>query len=95
MSTQQIASIVRQVGAIAISAAYAGLIAAGDGGQLPAAVKAVIVAFGPGIVLLEHFLSDPSTGNSTPPPSPPSSTYPPIVPPPITPTPARQVPPAS
>jgi hypothetical protein len=65
MNVQQISSIVRQVGAVAISAAYTGLLAAGNAKQIPQAVDAIIVAFGPAILLLEHFLGDPSTGTPT------------------------------
>jgi hypothetical protein len=67
---QRTASNLRQVLSVAISAAYTGMIAAGDGGQLPTAVKAIIVAFGPVVVIVEHYLSDPSTGTPTPPSTP-------------------------
>src|ERR1035437_10277171 len=61
---QNVASIARQLGAVAISGAYAALLAAGQAKQVPALVDAVIVAFGPVILALEHFLGDPSTGTS-------------------------------
>jgi hypothetical protein len=61
---QNVASIARQVGAIAISGAYAALLAAGEAKQVPGIVDAVIVAFGPVVVSLEHYLGDPSTGTS-------------------------------
>lgn len=65
MNTQQLSSLARQVGAGAISGAYAGLVAAGHTKGIPAAVDAVIIGFGPAIIALEHYLSDPSTGNPT------------------------------
>src|ERR1035437_2296832 len=61
---QNVASIARQLGAVAISGAYAALLAAGQAKQVPALVDAVIVAFGPVILALEHYLGDPSTGTS-------------------------------
>ncbi len=75
-TNQQIASIVRQVGASVISAGYATLVAAGHTKGIPAAVDGVIVAFGPAVVILEHYLSDPSTGNSTTPAPPDPVTLP-------------------
>lgn len=70
MTKQQIASLARQVGAAVISAGYTALIAAGHTKGIPAAVDAVVVAFGPAVIGLEHYLSDPSTGT---PPAPPSA----------------------
>jgi hypothetical protein len=67
VTVQALSSIIRQIASIAISGAYAGLLAAGGAKQIPGAVDAIIVAFGPVIVSLEHYLGDPSTGRPTKP----------------------------
>lgn len=64
MNAQRISSIVRQAGAVLVSI-YGFLTATSVAPHLPAAVTTVLVAFGPTILLLEHFLGDPSTGTST------------------------------
>lgn len=64
MNVQKVSSIVRQVGAVLVSI-YGFLTATSVAPHLPAGVTTVLVAFGPTILLLEHFLGDPSTGTST------------------------------
>jgi hypothetical protein len=68
VTVQQISSIARQV--VAILAFIFGILTqAVSGIHLPAAISSVMVAVGGGLVALEHYLSDPSTGNPTPAPS--------------------------
>ncbi len=69
---QRIASIVRQVLAVAVTL-YT-VIATNQGSlHLPTAVTAALTAFGPVILAIEHYTADPSTG-TTPPPAPPTPT---------------------
>ena len=63
MTTQQISSIVRQVLAVLVTV-YGILSATQQSLHLPTAVSAVLVAFGPIMLSLEHYLSDPSTGTA-------------------------------
>jgi hypothetical protein len=66
---QRIASIVRQV--VAVAAVVMGaLTSAVSGIHLPPAVSAVMVAAGGVVIALEHYLSDPSTGTTPTPPAP-------------------------
>jgi hypothetical protein len=72
MNTQQLASIIRQV--LAVAAIVMGaLTSALNGIHLPAAVSAVLAASGAVILALEHYVSDPSTGNPPAPPSTPAA----------------------
>jgi hypothetical protein len=58
---QSVASIVRQV--IAVAASIYGVLSASIGQlHLPPAVSAILTAAGPVILAVEHFVSDPSTG---------------------------------
>jgi len=67
VSTQKVASIVRQV--LALAAIVMGALTAALASiKLPPAVSAILVAGGAIVVAVEHYVSDPSTG-STPPPS--------------------------
>ena len=68
MTEQRIASIVRQVLAVLVTI-YGILSATQSALHLPVAVSTALVAFGPVILTVEHYLSDPSTG-TTPAPSP-------------------------
>jgi hypothetical protein len=80
MTPQSVASVVRQV--LAIAAIVMGaLTSALQGIHLPPAVSAVLAAGGLVLLNLEHYLSDPSTGNpvtttttttATPAPAPPA-----------------------
>lgn len=69
MTQQSLASVIRQMVAVAISAVYTALIALGDQGPFPAWAQAIFVGFGPAILLIEHYLSDPSTGTPVTTPS--------------------------
>jgi hypothetical protein len=64
MNTQQISSIVRQVLGVLVSV-YGVLSASVASLHLPVAVSTVLVAMGPAILTLEHYLGDPSTGTPT------------------------------
>lgn len=64
MTVQSVSSIVRQVLAVLVSV-YGVLTASVASLHLPVAVSTILTAFGPLMLALEHFLSDPSTG--TPP----------------------------
>lgn len=76
VNTQQVASILRQV--VAIAAVVMGALTASLSSiHLPTGVSAALAAVGGVILAVEHYVSDPSTG-STPPPAPPST---PVVPP--------------
>ena len=67
---QRIASIARQVVAV-LATIYGILTASVTALHLPPAVSAALVAAGPIILAVEHYVSDPSTG--TPAPKAPSS----------------------
>src|ERR1035437_6905802 len=60
---QNTASVIRQVLAGLVSV-YGVLTASVTPLHLPVAVSSVLVAFGPLILALEHYLGDPSTGTS-------------------------------
>lgn len=65
MTVQAISSIVRQVLAVLVSI-YGVLTAVVPALHLPVAVSTALTAFGPTMLLLEHYLSDPSTGTPAP-----------------------------
>jgi hypothetical protein len=67
-NTQRVSSVVRQVLAVCVS--IIGVLSANGTvlGSLPASVKAILTAFAPVLLVIEHFVSDPSTGNPPPPP---------------------------
>jgi hypothetical protein len=67
VNTQQVASWLRQAGAIA-----AVVISALGTISMPSAVRAVIGAAGGILLVVEHYVSDPSTG-TTPPAPPPTA----------------------
>jgi hypothetical protein len=61
MNTQQLASIIRQV--VAVAALVMGaLTSALSSIHLPAAVSAVMAGAGAAILAIEHYVADPSTG---------------------------------
>lgn len=64
MTVQSVSSIVRQVLAVLVSI-YGVLTAVVPSLHLPVAVSTALTAFGPVMLLLEHYLSDPSTGTPT------------------------------
>ena len=64
MTTQSVASVIRQVLAVLVTV-YGVLTASVTALHLPVAVSAVLTAFGPLILLLEHYVADPSTGTLT------------------------------
>lgn len=67
VNTQAVASIIRQLAAIA--SMVLGAIPATD---LPASVRVPLVAAGGILLSIEHYNSDPSTGNPVPPTTPPA-----------------------
>jgi hypothetical protein len=64
MTTQSVASVVRQVLAVLVSV-YGVLTASVTALHLPPAVSTALVAFGPVLLSIEHFVADPSTGTAT------------------------------
>lgn len=70
MTLQQISSVVRQIVAV-VATIFGVLTATIPALHLPVAVSAILTAWGPVILGLEHYLSDPSTGNLLPAPAPP------------------------
>jgi hypothetical protein len=64
MTTQSIASVVRQVLAVLVSV-YGVLSATVSSLHVPPAVSAVLTAFGPVLLAVEHYVGDPSTGTPT------------------------------
>lgn len=62
-TTQAKSAILRQIATFLVSA-YGVVSASGVANHLPVAVTAVLTAAWPLLQLLEHFLSDPSTGNA-------------------------------
>ena len=72
MTVQSIASIARQVVAIA-AVAMGAVTAALPSLGLPSDVSSVLIAAGGAIVAIEHYVSDPSTGST--PPASPSATF--------------------
>jgi hypothetical protein len=84
INTQSIASILRQLAAVA-----AVVLGALPVDSLPASVRAPLVALGGALLTVEHYLSDPSTGNNVTHPAPPAPAPPVVAPPaPQPPTPA-------
>jgi hypothetical protein len=73
VNTQQISAVVRQT--LAIAAIVMGaLTQALNGIKLPVAISTVLAVGGAVILAVEHYVSDPSTGSSTPtPPAPPAA----------------------
>ncbi|HEV2369125.1 MAG TPA: hypothetical protein VGR90_04580 [Acidimicrobiales bacterium] len=67
---QRIASVVRQVCAIA-AIVFGALTQAVGALHLSPAVSAVLVAAGGAVLAIEHYVSDPSTGSTLPTPPPP------------------------
>lgn len=61
MTVQSVSSVVRQILLVLVSV-YGVLTASVNQLHLPTAVSAVLVAAGPVVLLLEHYLGDPSTG---------------------------------
>lgn len=73
MSKQQLAAIARVAASVLVSV-YGVLTAATVAPHLPAWCAGIMVAFGPAMIVLQHWLSDPSTGNPTPvAPAPPAA----------------------
>ena len=68
-NTQRVSSIVRQVLAVCVS--IIGVLSADNTimGSLPKWASGILVAFGPVILAIEHYVSDPSTGTPAPPKS--------------------------
>jgi len=65
MTVQSVSSIVRQVLAVLVSI-YGVLSASVAQLHLPVAVSSVLTAFGPLILVIEHYVGDPSTGTPVP-----------------------------
>ena len=63
MNTQRIGSIVRQVLAVLVSV-YGVLTACVASLHLPPSVSTILVAAGPIMLAIEHYVSDPSTGTT-------------------------------
>jgi hypothetical protein len=65
MTVQSLASVIRQV--VAIAAVVMGALTASLAAiKLPTAVSAVLAAAGAVILAIEHYVGDPSTGTPTP-----------------------------
>ena len=80
MTSQQIASVLRQIGAVLVSV-YGVLSASVTALHLPIAVSTVLTAAGPAILAIEHYVGDPTTGLGTPvKPTPPPVAAPPVPP---------------
>jgi hypothetical protein len=66
MNIQQITAVARQV--LAIAGIVMGVLTASVTSlHLPPAVSSILVVAGSVILAIEHYVSDPSTGNPTPP----------------------------
>ena len=65
MTVQSVSSIVRQILAVLVSV-YGVLSASVSALHLPPAVSSILVAFGPVLLTIEHYVGDPSTGTPTP-----------------------------
>ena len=81
MTSQSIASVARQVLAVAVSV-YGVLTASVQSLHLPPAISAILTAVGPIILAIEHYVADPSTGTPTVPtvtPSKPVDKTPPVI----------------
>lgn len=63
MTKQGVASVVRQILAV-LASAYGVLSASISQLHLPPAVSSILVAVGPVILAIEHFVADPSTGTA-------------------------------
>jgi len=68
MNTQQISAVVRQVLAV-VAVIMGALTQAVSNIHLPVAVSSVLAFVGGLILVVEHYVSDPSTGSTTPPAS--------------------------
>lgn len=66
INTQRIASIARQIGAGLVSV-YGFLSLKDVAPHLPVWLASVMVMVGPAFQIIEHYLSDPSTGTPAPP----------------------------
>ena len=62
-TVQSVASVARQVLAVAVSV-YGVLTQNIAALHIPAAAATVLIAFGPTLLAIEHYVSDPSTGNA-------------------------------
>lgn len=74
MSTQQIASIARQVGGMIVSIYGILTLTAHNLNIHSGPASAVLVAVGPIILAIEHYVADPSTGTPVVPPTPVKAT---------------------
>jgi len=63
VSKQSIASVLRQVLAVATSV-YGVLTASIGSLHLPVAASTALISFGPVLLSIEHFVADPSTGST-------------------------------
>lgn len=82
MNTQPIASIARQL--LAIAGIVMGVLTASDSAiHLPAGISAIFVTAGAIILAIEHYVADPTTGTGVPTstPTPPTSAAPAAPPP--------------
>lgn len=70
-SKQSFASVLRQVLAI-LSVAFGVITASVSSLRLPVAVSTVLTIAGAVILAIEHYVSDPSTGTTQPPATPPA-----------------------
>jgi hypothetical protein len=73
MTVQSVSSVVRQVLAVLVSV-YGVLSASVTALHLPPAVSAILTAFGPVLLTVEHYVGDPSTGTPTTPTKPVTTT---------------------
>jgi len=64
MTVQSVASVIRQVLAVLVSV-FGVLTANQTVLHLPAWASSILIAFGPVLLTLEHYLGDPSTGTPT------------------------------
>jgi hypothetical protein len=89
MTLQSLSSVLRQILAILVSV-YGVLSASITQLHLPPAVSTILVAFGPLILAIEHYVGDPSTGTptvtttTTAPVTPPVVVTPGVTPNPVT-----------
>lgn len=76
MTTQSLASIIRQVLAV-LAVVFGVLTASVSSLHLPASVSTALTVIGGIVLAVEHYVSDPSTGTPTPPaPTPVASPAP-------------------
>jgi hypothetical protein len=78
MTNQSIASVIRQVAAVAASI-YGVLSASVASLHLPTAISAILTAIGPIILAIEHYVGDPSTGTPTAPVVAPTAHQPSVI----------------